>query len=384
MSEAIAELELEIKSRKKLAERHFLENEFEDRKNGLGILTEVKKLDLSVERLMEKGRTISESNSKDIAIIPLEAAIKMGKINSEEAKAITNILFSRLKKDKLEYMHAALCNLYLIKVPQTRLKDVIKIKSLLEGNTHNHYVLLVGDNTDASIMFESASARGDQTFLHTQSVSVIIGDNSKVTFADMRESDGDIVYSMNYADVGKNSKLTIITLALKTKLSVTENYSKMSGDGSSIKSVSLYLGKNGEEQEISSVAEHEGKNTSSLLLCSGILDNSKITTKGLIRINPDASGSDGYQQADAILIGDSRSISIPDLEIHNNDVKCTHGSTTSRIDSEKLFYMQSRGFSKEDAERAMIEGFYIKALKEVEDEDVRYEALRMITTNMGE
>ena len=83
------------------------------------------------------------------------------------------------------------------------------------------------------------------------------------------------------------------------------------------------------------------------------------TTRGLVRINKPAFSSDGYQKSDVILLdNDSHAISIPDLEIHNHDVACSHGSTISKLDEDKLHYMMTRGIPKSEASKTLIKGFF--------------------------
>ncbi len=62
-------------------------------------------------------------------------------------------------------------------------------------------------------------------------------------------------------------------------------------------------------------------------------------------------------------------------EIHNNNVKCSHGSAITRLDEEKIFYLESRGIDKTDAETLLIEGFYDIILTNIIDEKLR-EAIR--------
>jgi len=49
--------------------------------------------------------------------------------------------------------------------------------------------------------------------------------------------------------------------------------------------------------------------------------------------------------------------SIPQLKIYEDDVKCTHGSTTGQIDEDSLFYLQSRGINHNNAVNLMVKGF---------------------------
>jgi Fe-S cluster assembly protein SufD len=128
------------------------------------------------------------------------------------------------------------------------------------------------------------------------------------------------------------------------------------------------------EYVLSQISEHTGKNTESLIRTKSGLRRSKAIIKGLIRKNKDAESSSGYQKSDILLIDEeSKGVSIPDLEIQNEQVKCTHGSTISRIDEEKIFYLQSRGLSKNEAETMMIEGFYDTILNIVSDKALREE-----------
>ena len=120
------------------------------------------------------------------------------------------------------------------------------------------------------------------------------------------------------------------------------------------------------EYNIFTRSDHNAKNTKSLMQCRNIMHNSKAIMRGLVYIHENASNSNGYQKNEMLMLDNtSRAISIPDLEIHNDDVKCTHGSSISRPDAEKLFYIQSRGLSNEESEKLLIKGFYETLLSEV-------------------
>ena len=58
-----------------------------------------------------------------------------------------------------------------------------------------------------------------------------------------------------------------------------------------------------------------------------------------------------------VLNNGARADSIPSLKIRNNDVKCSHGSTTGRINEEQVLYLTSRGISKDEARQMILEGF---------------------------
>ncbi|MGV8163075.1 MAG: SufD family Fe-S cluster assembly protein [Candidatus Nanoarchaeia archaeon] len=114
---------------------------------------------------------------------------------------------------------------------------------------------------------------------------------------------------------------------------------------------------------------HKGEKTRSWLENKAVLSNSNVEIKGLINIEEQAADSEGYQSSDFLILKDSRVISVPDLEIKNNKVKCTHSSTITRLDEEKIFYLQTRGISEADSKKLMLSAFLEDAIKNIEDKE---------------
>ncbi len=81
--------------------------------------------------------------------------------------------------------------------------------------------------------------------------------------------------------------------------------------------------------------------------------------QGLIEVGTGASGTDAFLSNKNLILGDAaRADSIPTLRIGNNDVKCSHGSTTGRLNDEELFYLESRGISPADAREMLVTGYF--------------------------
>ena len=94
-----------------------------------------------------------------------------------------------------------------------------------------------------------------------------------------------------------------------------------------------------------------------------LLPGGHTVFQGLIRVEPGAAKTDAYLSNRNLLTADgARADSIPSLQILNNDVRCTHGSTTGKLNEEEIFYLQSRGFSREEAQQTLLWGFYEDAL----------------------
>jgi len=88
-------------------------------------------------------------------------------------------------------------------------------------------------------------------------------------------------------------------------------------------------------------------------------------------VDPDAQKTDAYQSNRNLVLSESAEAnSLPGLEIQANDVRCTHGATTSRIDPEQEFYLRSRGLRPAEANELLIFGFFEEALNRLESEEI--------------
>jgi Fe-S cluster assembly protein SufD len=97
---------------------------------------------------------------------------------------------------------------------------------------------------------------------------------------------------------------------------------------------------------------------------------------GLIIVDPDAQRTDAYQSNRNLMLSeDAEASSLPGLEIQANDVRCTHGATSSRIDPEQEFYLQSRGITRAAADELITFGFFEEVLNRLENDGL-HEALR--------
>ena len=97
----------------------------------------------------------------------------------------------------------------------------------------------------------------------------------------------------------------------------------------------------------------------------------------MIEVDKAAQRTDGYQRNDNLILSEkARADSIPGLEIEADDVRCTHGSTSGRVNEELIFYAQCRGFTRKEAVRAVVTGFFQQVFDRITIESVR-EALAL-------
>lgn len=112
---------------------------------------------------------------------------------------------------------------------------------------------------------------------------------------------------------------------------------------------------------------HLGKNTRSTIISKGIsADQSHNTYRGLVKIVPRAEGARNYTQCDSMLVGNQCSANtFPYIEVGGQTSQLEHEASTSKMNEDQLFYLQSRGISREDAINLVVSGFCKDVIKEL-------------------
>lgn len=181
------------------------------------------------------------------------------------------------------------------------------------------------------------------------------------------------VGSLVRAHLGRDASLHSLVVSLGGGLVKLDVESLLAGPGASSEMLGLYFGTGRQHVDIHTLQEHRAPSTSSDLLYRGaVKDTARAVFAGLIRVDPGAQKTNAFQaNRNLILSGGARSDSIPKLEIMANDLRCTHGSATSRLDEEQIFYLMSRGLSRKRAMFMIVEGFFADVFERIPVERVR-------------
>jgi Fe-S cluster assembly scaffold protein SufB len=120
-----------------------------------------------------------------------------------------------------------------------------------------------------------------------------------------------------------------------------------------------YLGDKHSLFKLISTQNHTADNTLSKLVVKSVLDGeSKFETNNTIFVDKDLKNVTAEEENKNLVLSDkAHVITIPKLKINSNDVSCRHGATVSTLGEKDLFYLQSRGIEKIDAQRTLIEAF---------------------------
>lgn len=166
------------------------------------------------------------------------------------------------------------------------------------------------------------------------------------------------------ARVERDATLTAASAGLGGAYARTRTDARLVGRGASGDLLSLYFGSGSQMLDFRTYQDHAAPDTTSNLLYKGAVgDSSRSVYSGLIRVRPDARGTNAFQtNRNLKLSEDAWAESVPNLEIENNEVRCSHASAVGPIDPDQLFYLESRGVPTAAAERLIVTGFFDEVL----------------------
>ncbi len=173
----------------------------------------------------------------------------------------------------------------------------------------------------------------------------------------------------------KDSHFVSFSFATGAKLSRTNIYTLLDGEGCGATLNGLYMTDGDQHVDHQTRIEHAQPNCFSREVYKGILDGSSHGVfNGKVYVHPAAQKTDGKQSNNNLLLSEkAHADTKPQLEIFADDVKCTHGATVGRIDEVALFYMKSRGLGAEAARDLLTYAFAAEVLEQIELEELKLE-----------
>ncbi len=170
-----------------------------------------------------------------------------------------------------------------------------------------------------------------------------------------------------------DASVKIVRLELGAGEIYTGVFSKLRGDRSRFDADTAYHAHANQHIDMNYVARHEGNKTVSRMDVNGVLrDEAKKIFRGTIDFRRGCAGSKGDEKEDVLLLGDKVvNHTVPLILCQEEDVEGNHGASIGELDDAVLFYMGSRGISREDAENMIAEA-RIRAVAElVPSEEIR-------------
>ena len=235
-------------------------------------------------------------------------------------------------------------------------------------------IVLAGSECELSVIARFTTDEGDES-LCVGDIICSLSAASRVTVTAINAMNLDSFYIGNgCAWLDRDATLYHGSVSLGGLLSKGRFDAYLDGQGAEAYLNGCYIGHEDQHIDLRTLQVHRAPSTNSFALYRGIATGESHTIyQGLIEVEPDAVTTDAYlTNNNLILSDDARSDSIPSLNIKTDEVKCSHGSTTGKIDANQLFYLLSRGLDRHEAIQLIVHGFLAgvidKLPSEIQDE----------------
>lgn len=236
--------------------------------------------------------------------------------------------------------------------------------------------LIIADESSHVSYLEGCTApMRDENQLHAAVVELVALDDAEIKYSTVQnwypgdaEGKGGIYNFVTKRGIA-HQRSKISWTQVETGSAVTWKYPSciLKGDDSIGEFYSVALTSNHQQADTGTKMIHLGKNTRSTIISKGISAmKSENTYRGLVRMNPGASGARNFTQCDSLLIGDqSGAHTFPYIESKNPSAVVEHEATTSKVSDDQMFLCQQRGIDPEKAVSMIVNGFCKEVFKEL-------------------
>jgi FeS assembly protein SufD len=328
---------------------------------------------------LEHGNSILRIGSTINRMFISDSLLKQGVIILDLKEAIRryeDLIKKQLTTNQLDYGEdkflaleaAAFGSGLFVYIPKNVIIDEpIRIVNSLadDGNSSITRNIIVADIGSKSTLVQeiyapAATSKKDVQQAYFELVECHVSPNAHLEMVTLQAMSGDTAnFSNRKAFIERDGKMSWYLGMFGTQLSRYKIDSIMKGPGSSAEDVEIIFGNGNQSFDVTSNLLHFGHSTRGRVLVKSVMkDTSKSLFKGMIKIGKEAKAAESYLAGHAILLDKgAKSDAIPGLEIETNEVKATHSASVAQIDEMQIFYLMSRGLSREGAKREIVNGF---------------------------
>ena len=280
--------------------------------------------------------------------------------------------------DKFAALHAAFWSGgQILYVPRGVVVDrPLHIGSVMSdgGSDTSHTLIVLDEGAEATVLHECNSVTADSKGVHLGAVEVIQKPGSHLRYVNLQEwGHKSFNFGQQRATISRDSTLQWTIAAMGSMLTKVNQTVELTGPGANSQVNGVMFTEGRQHLAYHTQQHHRAVNChSDFLYKAAQQDQSRTVWRGMIKVDEEAQKTDGYQRNDNLVLSASaRADSIPGLEIEADDVRCTHGSTTAKVDEEQIFYAQCRGFTRKEATRMIVSGFFQQIFDRITIDSVR-------------
>jgi len=312
----------------------------------------------------------------------------------EHEELVKPYLMQAVKADehRIAALHAALwCGGLFLYVPKNVvIEDPIQALFLSDdaGARFVPHVLIVADE-NSSVTYVDNYLSGDKTdaVMHNGIAELFVKRGATVRFASIHNLNGqatDITFRRAVLEQDARVEWTVGELHMGDAVSDTNSLLK--GNGSSSDTKVICVGTNKQRMSITTRATHIGKSSESDMITRAVLrDESTAIINGITKIEHGATHANGEQTERILMLSPrARGDANPMLLIDEDEVKAGHAASVGQVNKEQVFYLMSRGLTKEQAEKLIIYGFLAPVVNIIPIKKVEEQLKLLVERKLGQ
>ena len=321
--------------------------------------------------ILNDSTTIPSKLPEGIKIIEMEGAEN---VHHDSTGSIADFHSSSFTAENMAlFQNGIVINIQDNTVLEKPIQLIHIIKGDADSRIYPRVFVNVGKNSEIAIL--QTEAGGDNHHHFVNSVTeVIVNENARlkwILIQDRNMQTGQ-VSSFNVA-LKNNAYASYNTFEFGGGFIRRDIHTYLQSQGGDFEINSLFVPTAKQHMDIFSMIHHKSAHCSSRQLVKGVLGGSASGVfRGLAYVYDKAKKTDAQQTNHNLILSKKAKInSIPQLEIYEDDVKCSHGSTTGQIDKEAIFYLRSRGIGRMEAIELMVKGFANEVVDKVDHEQFK-------------
>ena len=304
---------------------------------------------------------IDEVNAESVIIYDPSNPVEQNETNSNLIVKLAENTYKRVDNKLSSLALSSFKDTFFIIIPDNIELDKPIIVEFDSGDENKAFLpnlfVSAGNNSQVKIIQKIKSSDGSSV---TGVLNILCGENSNIHTATVTDTGSDSLIFLNrFFNLSKEAYLSDFQSCTGGRLIKTRTEIDLNGKKADARIFGVVFAEKNTQIDMRTVQHHKEKDCfSQAMIKSVVKDSGRSIYQGLIEVEEDASLTDAYlTNHNLVLNNGARADSIPSLKIRNNDVKCSHGSTTGRINEEQVLYLTSRGISKDEARQMILEGF---------------------------
>ncbi|MBI2793599.1 MAG: Fe-S cluster assembly protein SufD [Ignavibacteria bacterium] len=249
----------------------------------------------------------------------------------------------------------------------------------------NRFRVVVEEGASVTVV-ERHSVNGSNVFLDLFEIEFDVHENASVEYIKIFDSPGSIRHlGHTTATLARESRFTSFAVCIDGAFIRNNLRISFKGEGANAYLYGVSVLTESQFADNHTVVDHEIPRCHSEELYKGVYDGKSVGVfNGKIYVRPDAQKTTAYQSCKSILVSKSAQVNAkPQLEIWADDVKCSHGATTGKIDEEALFYLRTRGLTYDDARALITYAHAAEVVEHISSALIRNSIERRIAQKLG-